>query len=144
MAESSGENAGNLGPQPQSEVPKQDQEGQEASTERAIEQRKVSEGTPAKQTPKFPPQTAPPAPPPIQQHTQIPVQTPSQSASPSAGLHAKDADLIEKEWVQRAKNVISHTQDDPFKQKNEMSKMKVDYIKKRFNKSIPMDDSAKK
>jgi hypothetical protein len=144
MAESSGENSGNLGPQPKFEIPKPDQEGQEAGAQRAIEQRQVSEGAPTKQAPKFPASTAPPAPPPIQQQAQLPQQTTAQPATPSSGLHAQDTDLIEKEWVVRAKNIIASTQDDPFKQKSEMSKFKADYIKKRFNKSIPLDDSAKK
>jgi hypothetical protein len=61
----------------------------------------------------------------------------------TAGLPAHDTDLIEKEWVQRAKSIVAQTQDDPYKQKNEMSKIKADYIKKRFNKSIPLEDSKK-
>jgi hypothetical protein len=74
---------------------------------------------------------------------QIPVQTQSSSPPISAGLPAQDTDLIEKEWVERAKSIVAQTQDDPYKQKNEMSKIKADYIKKRFNKSIPLEDSKK-
>lgn len=144
MAESNLENGGNLNPQPQFEIPKPPQEqGQEAATERAIEQRQVSEGAPAKQTPKFQAQTAQPAAPPVQAQQagtsarQIPV------SSTTADLPAHDTDLIEKEWVERAKHIVAQTQDDPFKQKNEMSKAKADYIKKRFDKTIPVDDAAK-
>jgi hypothetical protein len=144
MAENSGESGGNLAPQPQFEIPKKPQQGQEAITERAIEQRQVSEGAPAKQAPKFPGTPLPPVPPPIQQQPVAPPRAAGKTNSPAAGLQAQDTDLIEKEWVQRAKSIIAHTQDDPFKQKNEMSKFKADYIKKRFNKSIPSDDSAKK
>jgi hypothetical protein len=147
MAENSGENAGNLPPQPQFEIssdqPQEQASGQEALTERAIEKRQVSEGAPTKQTPKFPvPQTPQAAPPPAQQGQQ-PTQIQPPASAASTGLHAQDTDLIEKEWVERAKTIVAQTQDDPFKQKNEMSKMKADYIKKRFNKTIPVDDSKK-
>jgi len=49
---------------------------------------------------------------------------------------AADADRIEKEWIDKAKSVIARTLDDPFTQKNEMSKVKAAYIKKRFNKTL--------
>lgn len=49
---------------------------------------------------------------------------------------AEDDDLIEKEWVKKAKNIIDKTKDDPFTQSNEMSLFKADYIKKRYNKTI--------
>lgn len=137
------ENGRELNPQPQFEIPKTPQEeGQEATAERAIEQRQVSEGASAKQTPKFPTQI---------QQTDTPAQiqqtgTPARQipiSSATADLPAHDTDLIEKEWVERAKHIVAQTQDDPFKQKNEMSKAKADYIKKRFDKTIPVDDAAK-
>jgi hypothetical protein len=144
MAESSGESGANLSPQPQFEIPKQGQGGQESTTERALEKHQVSETAPTKQTPKFPAPPVPATPPPLQQQAQPTDQTQAQQPAPTSGLQAQDTDLIEKEWVQRAKKIIEHTQDDPFKQKSEMNKIKADYIKKRFNKSIPLDDSSKK
>ena len=53
---------------------------------------------------------------------------------------ASDTDRIEKEWVDKAKMVIERTKDDPYEQKNEMSKVKAEYIHRRFNKSIKADD----
>jgi hypothetical protein len=142
MAENSAENSGNVGAGPQFEIPQSQKTGQEAQTEQAIEKRQISEGAPSKAAPKFPVQqtagSAPQAP-----VVQIPVQTQSSSPPISAGLPAQDTDLIEKEWVERAKSIVAQTQDDPYKQKNEMSKIKADYIKKRFNKSIPLEDSKK-
>jgi hypothetical protein len=145
MAENSGENAGNLQPQPQFEIPngpKEQSAGQEALTERAIEKRQVSEGAPTKQSPKFP-APAPPMPPPVLQQSQQSTAAQPGASSATAGLQAQDTDLIEKEWVERAKTIVAQTQDDPYKQKDEMSKFKVDYIKKRFNKTIPTDDTKK-
>jgi hypothetical protein len=74
---------------------------------------------------------------------QIPIQSQPSGYQLTAGLPAKDADLIEKQWVDRAKAIVDQTQDDPFRQNKEMSKMKADYIKKRFNKSIPVEDPKK-
>ena len=49
---------------------------------------------------------------------------------------ANDIDLIEKEWVQKAKAIVHSTQGDPYLQNKQINKMKVDYIKKRYNKDI--------
>jgi hypothetical protein len=55
---------------------------------------------------------------------------------------ADDVDLIEKEWVDRAKAIVEATQDNPRKQKSEISKVKAEYIQKRFNKTIKVDSAA--
>lgn len=49
---------------------------------------------------------------------------------------ASDADLIEKEWVLKAKDIVSHTQSNPHEQQQALSKFKADYMKKRYNKDI--------
>jgi hypothetical protein len=49
---------------------------------------------------------------------------------------AADSDLIEKEWVIKAKEIVEHTAEDPFLQQQELSKMKAAYMKKRYNKDI--------
>lgn len=53
-------------------------------------------------------------------------------------LAADDIDLIEKEWVVKAKQIVLSTKDDPYSQTKEVSKIKSDYLKKRFN----MDSKA--
>jgi hypothetical protein len=58
------------------------------------------------------------------------------SAQSSSSLIADDVDVIEKIWVQKAKTIVNETKDDPRKQSTELSNMKRDYIKKRFNKDI--------
>src|SRR5579862_1189528 len=55
---------------------------------------------------------------------------------------AQDGDNIEREWVDKVKNVIARTQDDPYLQKDQMSKVKAEYIQKRFNKTIKTDEAA--
>ena len=49
---------------------------------------------------------------------------------------ADDSDLIEQEWVEKAKNIVEQTKSDPSTQSKELSKFKADYIKKRYNKDI--------
>ena len=61
---------------------------------------------------------------------------PDSRALVPAPEHAGDNDLIEKEWVTKAKQIVEHTAADPFRQQQELSKMKVDYMKKRYNKDI--------
>lgn len=55
-------------------------------------------------------------------------------------LIADDVDLIEKEWVNKAKAIVEQTRDDPFKQNKEINKIKADYIKKRYNKDIKITE----
>ena len=49
---------------------------------------------------------------------------------------ADDIDLIEKEWVDKAKQIVERTKQDPYVQNEEMTKMKADYLKKRYNRDI--------
>jgi hypothetical protein len=55
---------------------------------------------------------------------------------------AEDTDRIEPEWVDKAKAIVSQTHDDPYAQKHEMSKIKAEYIRKRFGKTIKTDEAA--
>ena len=71
---------------------------------------------------------------------QVPVSPPA--APPiSANLMAEDADLIEKAWVDKAKEIVERTRNDPYLQNREITKMKADYLKKRYNKDIKVPES---
>lgn len=50
-----------------------------------------------------------------------------------------DKDVIEKEWIARTKQIISGTRADPYKQSEELTVLKADYMKKRYNKTIKID-----
>jgi len=52
---------------------------------------------------------------------------------------ADDDDLIEKEWVERAKRIVEQTRDDPYKQSEELTVVKADYLQQRYNKSIKLN-----
>jgi len=49
---------------------------------------------------------------------------------------AADEDLIEKEWVDKAKKIIAETRDDPHKREQEVGKLQADYLKKRYGKEL--------
>ena len=53
---------------------------------------------------------------------------------------ADDSDLIEKEWVDKAKQIVDRTRHDPHQQNREMNMMKADYLKKRYNKDIKLSE----
>lgn len=49
---------------------------------------------------------------------------------------AADEDLIEKEWVDKAKKIIDQTKDDPYKREKAVGELQKDYLKKRYGKEI--------
>ena len=53
---------------------------------------------------------------------------------------ADDNDLIEKEWVNKAKQIVANTRDDPYQQSKELTVFKADYMKKRYNKTLKLDE----
>lgn len=53
-------------------------------------------------------------------------------------MSASDEDLIEKEWVDKAKKIVAQTRDDPYTQEKEVSKLQADYLKKRYGKEIKL------
>lgn len=53
---------------------------------------------------------------------------------------AEDTDLIEKEWVQRAKDIVNKTYNDPHKQSQELNSFKAEYIKMRYDKDIKLSE----
>ncbi len=54
----------------------------------------------------------------------------------NAPLMAADDDLIEREWVDKAKKIIEETKDDPFKREQEVGRLQREYIKKRYGREI--------
>ena len=49
---------------------------------------------------------------------------------------AADEDLIEKEWVDKAKKIIMETKDDPFTRSTRVNALQKDYLQKRYNKDL--------
>jgi hypothetical protein len=62
----------------------------------------------------------------------------SSTTSLSVPAAADDQDLIEKEWVMKAKQIVENTRDNPYQQSQELTIFKNDYMQKRYNKTIKM------
>ena len=60
----------------------------------------------------------------------------SVSSTTNSPMIADDVDLIEKEWVEKAKEIVNKTKDNPYLQNKAISEIKTDYIKKRYNKDL--------
>ncbi len=68
-------------------------------------------------------------------------QAPQVQASPISPAVADDNDLIEEEWVTKAKQIVAATREDPYTQTRELNKFKADYLKKRYNKDLKLEES---
>jgi len=53
---------------------------------------------------------------------------------------ADDTDLIEKEWVNKAKQIVEQTREDPYNQSKELTKFKAEYMQKRYNKALKLSE----
>lgn len=83
-------------------------------------------------------QVAPPPQVPVVVPVAVPVPAPAapppdDSVGPTL---ASDDDLIEKEWVDRAKKIITETQNDPYRREKEVTKLQIDYLRKRYGKEL--------
>ncbi|MCA9308927.1 hypothetical protein KC973_00975 [Candidatus Saccharibacteria bacterium] len=79
------------------------------------------------------PQLAPQAQQPV---AAAPVSPSASTQLTSSPAIADDVDVIEKEWVDKAKKIVSTTKDDPYEQEKEVSKLQADYLMKRYGKQI--------
>lgn len=68
---------------------------------------------------------------PVQSTTNAPTDDP---------LIADDVDVIEKEWVDKAKKIVNATKEDPYQQEKEVSKLQADYLMKRYNKQLKLPE----
>ncbi len=80
-----------------------------------------------------PPVVAAPLPVPV---PALPTVNTSQTDDTSGPTIANDDDLIEKEWVDKAKKIIAETQNDPYTREKEVNKLQVDYLRKRYGKEL--------
>jgi len=53
---------------------------------------------------------------------------------------AEDADLIEKEWVHKAKEIVENTKSNPYAQSEQMQHIRADYIRKRYGKDVQANE----
>lgn len=63
----------------------------------------------------------------------VSVTAPAQNDNP---IVAADEDVIEKEWVDKAKKIITETKDDPHKRSERVNDLQKDYLQKRYGKVL--------
>ncbi|MBI2589174.1 hypothetical protein HYW35_03155 [Candidatus Saccharibacteria bacterium] len=134
-------------PKPELGVPIVPSSGEfEKPPEHSIERRPAAQESVASKPP-MPPSNTPALPPmvpvavPPQDLPDEPIHPLQSTVVNTTNLSAADVDLIEKQWVNAVKTVAAKTRSDPYTQKNEMSKVKADYIHKRFKKIVKTDNS---
>lgn len=69
---------------------------------------------------------------------------PSSSSTPihvDSPAVADDNDVIEQEWVDKAKAIIERTSEDPYTQNKEINKFKADYLQKRYKREIKVNEA---
>lgn len=64
---------------------------------------------------------------------------PLPAAKGAAASLITDDDLIEKEWVNKAKQIVEQNRDDPYKQSENLTVFKSDYLKQRYGKTIKLN-----
>jgi len=78
-----------------------------------------------------------PVPPPLPpQQVPVPVHAVADDSATQGPVLASDDDLIEKEWVDKAKKIIAETQNDPYRREQEVTKLQIDYLRKRYGKEL--------
>ncbi len=84
--------------------------------------------------------------PPVQQPVALPVPPVPVQPMPAAPAQvqvtgvpdvAADDDQIEKEWVDKVKQVIGATLDDPHRREKEIKQIQREYLRKRYGKELP-------
>ena len=77
-------------------------------------------------------------PPPVLVAPTLPQPTVAQTLTSNDDLPlvANDDDLIEKEWVDKAKKIIVETKDDPYKREQEVGRLQADYLHKRYGREL--------
>ena len=104
----------------------------ETSLERGHEQfEQRSEAAPLVAAPVLPPVILPTVSAPASD-----VSSPSTPVADDLPMVANDDDLIEKEWVDKAKKIIVDTRDDPYRREQEVGRLQIDYLKKRYGKEL--------
>lgn len=60
----------------------------------------------------------------------------AQTVNSTGPMVAADEDVIEKEWVDKAKEIVQHTKDDPHIRTQKVNELQRDYLQKRYGRVI--------
>jgi hypothetical protein len=94
-------------------------------------------------TPPSMPPVAPALPPSGQPQSAVQQIVPSAPMSPTVHEEeSQDGDAVDAEWVSKAREVVERTHTDPYLQSKELSKVRAQYIKARYNKEIKVSEET--
>lgn len=64
------------------------------------------------------------------------------AGTPSQAAPADDAETsdLDQDWINKARDLVEKTKNDPFAQAQELNKLKSGYLKVRYNKEIKVDE----
>lgn len=65
---------------------------------------------------------------------------PDLQAASYKNLSDDNSDDLDEEWVNKAKAIVDETKSDPFLESRELSKVRADYLKSRYNKDIKVSE----
>jgi hypothetical protein len=70
---------------------------------------------------------------------------PVPGATTSTPATASDVDVIEPEWVNKAEEVVTHHQGDPYGEEEAVEDLQRDYLQKRYGHTVgdPKGDNSK-
>jgi hypothetical protein len=66
---------------------------------------------------------------------------PLPAANADTPAQAADNDVIEPEWINKIKQIVAETHDDPFQQVRRLNQLKADYMQKRYNRTVKLPDA---
>jgi hypothetical protein len=56
----------------------------------------------------------------------------------------ENSDSLDEEWVQKAKTIVERTKNDPYAESQELSKVKADFLRIRYNKQVKIAEDQSK
>jgi hypothetical protein len=62
----------------------------------------------------------------------------SSTTTTAVSTTTNDQDLIEKEWVNKAKAIVEKTQNDPYQQSRELNYLRANYLQTQYNKNLKL------
>ncbi|HKU19249.1 MAG TPA: hypothetical protein VJP80_08395 [Candidatus Saccharimonadales bacterium] len=69
-------------------------------------------------------------------------QSAIQQQASNATADDMSTDDLDEEWINKAKTIIAQTKSDPYVESREISKVKADYLKIRYNKQIKVTEDS--
>jgi hypothetical protein len=75
----------------------------------------------------------------------VPVAPPALPPAPMAATQVTDdnTDALDEEWINKAKAIVEQTKHDPHLESQELSRVKADYLRIRYNKQIKVAEDNK-